>query len=99
MVWAGVGTHKAIIRKKKLTDNKSTSQIAQEIDHTPQAVDRYLKGLSQVVFCTQRGMSIKNISFVTSMSNRLVKQYAKLPKTLKPADRGSLKQAVHGEQT
>lgn len=92
-------SHKATICRKKLTENKSTSQIAQETHHTPEAVDRYLKGLSQVVFCTDRGMSIKDISFVTSMSNGLVKQYAKLARTLKPDDGDSLKQPPHEEET
>jgi len=92
-------THKGTICKKKLTENKSTSQIAQETHHTPEAVDRYLKGLSQVVFCTERGMNIKDTSFVTSMSNGLVKQYVKLAKSLKPDDRDSLKQGPHEEET
>jgi len=91
-------THKGTICKKKLAENKSTSQIAQETHHTPEAVDRYLKGLSQVVFCTKRGMSTKDTSFVTSMSTGLVKEYAKLAKTLKPHDRDSLEPDPNGDE-
>lgn len=92
-------SHKATICRKKLTENKSTSQIAQETHHTPEAVDRYLKGLSQVIFCTERGMSIKDTSFITSMSEGLVKQYTKLAKSLKPDKINCLKHGSDGKET
>ena len=92
-------SHKATICRKKLTENKSTSQIVQQTHHTAEAVDRYLKGLSEALFCTGRGMSIKDISFITSMSNGLVNQYVKLAKSLTPEDGDSLKHAPHEEET
>ena len=92
-------SHKAAICRKKITENKSTSQIAQETHHTPEAVDRYLKGLSQVIFCMERGMSIKDTSFITSMNEGLVKQYTKLANSLKPDKIESIKHATNAEKT
>ena len=92
-------SHKASICRKKLTERKSTAQIAQETHHTPEAVDRYLKGLSQLIFCKERGMNTKDISFVTSMSEGLVKQYTKLAKSLKPDKINCLKHGSDGKET
>lgn len=95
----GSVTHKAAICRKKLSGNKSTSQIAQETHHTPEAVDRYLKGLSQVIFCAERGMSIKDTSFVTSMSEEVVKEYVKLAKSLKPGNGNCVKHTADNKNT
>lgn len=95
----GSVTHKAAICRKKLSGNKSTSQIAQETHHTPEAVDRYLKGLSQVIFCAERGMSIKDTSFVTSMSEEVVKEYVKLAKSLKPGNGNCVKHTADKKNT
>ena len=92
-------THKATICRKKLTENKSTLQIAQETHHTPEAVDRYLKGLSQVIFCVEKRMSVKETSFVTSMSDGLVMQYVKLAETLKPNNGNPVKHAPDQKET
>jgi len=92
-------SHKSVICRKKLTENKSTSQIAQETHHTPEAVDRYLKGLSQVVFCTEKGMNIKDTSFVTSMSEGLVNQYVGLISNLKQDKACFIKHATDGKET
>jgi len=92
-------SHKSVICRKKLTENKSTSQIAQETHHTPEAVDRYLKGLSQVVFCTEKGMNIKDTSFVTSMSEGLVNQYVGLISNLKQDKTCFIKHATDGKET
>ena len=92
-------SHKTIICRKKLHENRTTSQIAQETHHTPEAVDRYLKGLSQVIFCLERGMSAKETSFVTSMSDGLVTQYVKLAKSLKSDNGDSVKHAPDQKET
>lgn len=92
-------SHKTAICRKKLTENKSTSQIAQETHHTSEAVDRYLKGLYQVIFCRERGMSTRDTSFVTSMSEGLVKQYTKLANSLKQDRGNSVKPATDAQKT
>ena len=92
-------SHKTTICRKKLTENKSTSQIAQETHHTPEAVDRYLKGLEQTAFCRKRGMDIKDISFITSMSEGLVKEYIQLAKSLNEEKGNSLKSATKAGKT
>jgi len=92
-------SHKATICRKKLTENKSTSQIAQETHHTPEAVDRYLKGLEQTTFCRKRGMDTKDISFITSMSEGLVKQYIRLAKSLNEEKGNALKLATKAGKT
>jgi len=83
-------THKAKICKKKLTENKSTSQIARETHHSPEAVDRYLKDFSKTAFCVKREMSTKDISFITSMSERLVQSYIELANELGKTGKANL---------
>jgi len=92
-------SHKATICRKKLTENKTTSQIAQETHHTPEAVDRYLKGLEQITFCRKRGMDTKDISFITSMSEGLVKEYIRLAKSINEGKGNSLKSATKAVKT
>lgn len=92
-------SHKTVICEKKLKENKTTSQIAQETHHTPEAVDRYLKGLQQTTFCRERGMDIRDISFITSMSEGLVKQYIRLAKSLNEEKGNSLKLATKAGKT
>lgn len=92
-------SHKTTICKRKLTEGKTTSQIAQETHHAPEAVDRYLKGLFQVIFCQERGISTRDTSFVTSMSEGLVKEYAKLAESLHHENVNSLKFATKAGET
>ena len=92
-------SHKGAICRKKLTEGKTTSQIAQETHHAPEAVDRYLKNLFQVMFCQERGMSAKDTCFVTSMSEGLVREYAKLAEDLQHENEKSLKFATKAEET
>jgi len=62
-------------------------------------VDRYLKNLFQVIFCQERGMSTKDTHFVTSMSEGLIREYAKLAEDLQHENEKSLKFATKAEET
>ncbi len=71
-------THKRLICKKRKLENKSISQIARETDHTPQAITRYTTDLNRVQFCLNKKLSVKDVSFVTSLSPALTIEYVNL---------------------
>ena len=58
-----------------MIEKKSVSETAQETHHTPEAVQRYEVNLNRVLFCLQRGLSVKEASFVTKLSKNLVIEY------------------------
>jgi hypothetical protein len=71
-------THKGIICKKRKLENKSISQIARETEHAPENVNRYTTDLDRVQFCLMKKLSIKDISFVTKLSESLVIEYVNI---------------------
>ena len=68
-------THKGQIWKKRVIEKKSVSETAQQTHHTPEAVQRYEVNLNRVLFCLERGLSVKEASFVTKLSGNLVLEY------------------------
>lgn len=76
-------SHKGVICKKRKIDNKSTSQIARETDHTHQAVNRYTTDLERVSFCLKKKLSLNETSFVTKLSDSLVLEYLSLIEQIK----------------
>lgn len=68
-------THKAKICRKRVLEKKSVTETAQETYHSPEAVSRYEINLNRVLFCLQRGLSVKETSFITKLSNNLVLEY------------------------
>jgi hypothetical protein len=71
-------SHKATICKKRKLEKKSTSLVAQETSHSPEAVDRYTLNLDRVSFCLGRNLSPEDTSFVTGLSKNLVIEYRHL---------------------
>lgn len=71
-------SHKTTICKKRKVERKSTSQVAQETHHSPEAVDRYTLNLDRVSFCLDRNLSPEDTSFVTGLSKKLIIEYRQL---------------------
>jgi AraC-like DNA-binding protein len=71
-------SHKAIICYKRLVQHKSTSQVAQETFHSPEAVERYVQCLRRVQLCKDNGMSTQEIAQATGHSLSLVQEYLDL---------------------
>ena len=76
-------SHKTTICRKRKLERKSTSQVAQETNHTPEAVDRYTLNLDRVTFCLEKNLSVEDASFVTGLSKSLVVEYNNLDQEIK----------------
>jgi hypothetical protein len=76
-------SHKTTICRKRKIERKSTSQVAQETNHTPEAVDRYTLNLDRVTFCLEKNLSVEDASFVTGLSKNLVLEYKSLDHEIK----------------
>lgn len=76
-------SHKTIICKKRKVERKSTSQVAQETNHSPEAVDRYTLNLDRVALCLEKNLSIDDTSFVTGLSKNLTIEYKGLDEEIK----------------
>jgi DNA-binding CsgD family transcriptional regulator len=72
-------THKGIIVRKKL-EKKSTSQIAKETNHSPEAVDMYIRDYGRVKMLIGKRMTVEEISYATGISRGVVEQYKNLHK-------------------
>jgi len=73
-------THKGIVVRKKL-EKKSTSQIARETKHSPEAVDRYIRDYGRVKMLLGKRMAVEEISYATGISKGVVEQYRDLHKS------------------
>jgi hypothetical protein len=71
-------SHKRLICKKRKIERKSTSLVAQETSHSPEAVERYNLNLDRVAFCLGKRLSIEEASFVTGLSKKLIIEYRNL---------------------
>jgi hypothetical protein len=71
-------THKRIIGYQRLVEKKTTSQVAQETFHTPEAVEYYVQSLRRVHLCHSNGMSEEDIAAATGSSLFLVREYLEL---------------------
>jgi len=78
-------SHKTTICKKRKIERKSTSMVAQETNHSPEAVDRYTLDLDRVTFCLKKRLSIEDTSFVTGLSKNLVIEYKNLSEEIENA--------------
>jgi len=68
-------THKRTIIEKKL-ENKSTSQVARETDHSPEQVDHYFGDFQRVKMLPKRDLDKEAVIEATGMSKSLVKEHA-----------------------
>ena len=71
-------SHKRSICYKRLVEKKTTSQIANETFHSPQAVEQYVQDLRRVQLCRDQGLTISDTSHVTGLSTRLIEEYVQL---------------------
>lgn len=78
-------THKGQICKKRVVEKKSVSQTARETHHSPEAVQRYEVNLNRVLFCLEKGLNVKQTSFVTRLSENLVIEYQNIVDQIKDA--------------
>jgi len=70
-----------------------TSEIARQIQHAPEAVDRYIYDYQRVIELAQEGKSVTEISFVTALRPHLVREHIRLWKefeAMKQAESASL---------
>jgi len=66
-----------------------TSEIARQIQHAPEDVDRYIYDYQRVIELAQEGRNVTEISFVTGLRPHLVREHIHLWKefeTMKPAE-------------
>lgn len=59
-----------------------TSEIARQIQHAPEDVDRYIYDYQRVIELAEEGKSNSQISFVTGLSSRLVRDHIALWKEM-----------------
>ena len=59
--------------------------MAQETNHSPEAVDRYTLNLDRAAFCLEKNLSIEEASFVTGLSKNLIIEYKGLDQEIKSA--------------
>ncbi|MBW2087222.1 MAG: DUF1670 domain-containing protein [Deltaproteobacteria bacterium] len=70
-------THKRIILE--LYEKKvAAPDIARQVNHSQEAVDRYIKDYERVKFLVRRGMDITEISHLTGRGKQVIKQYVKI---------------------
>lgn len=55
-----------------------TSEIARQIQHAPEDVDRYIYDYQRVIELAQEGKSVTEISFVTALRPHLVREHIRL---------------------
>jgi len=76
-------THKKIILE--LYEKKiAPPDIARQVNHSQEAVDRYIKDYDRVKFLVRRGMDIIEISHLTGRGKQVVKQYLEILKRHHP---------------
>lgn len=71
-------SHKRIICYKRLVEKKTTSQVANETFHSPEAVEGYVQALRRVQLCQDQGLTIADTSQATGLSVRLIQEYVNL---------------------
>ena len=71
-------THKSIICRRVILEGWSIEKTARETRHSPEAVTRYVHDYRRVYECLKKKFSVEETAFATSMSKRLVKEYADL---------------------
>jgi predicted transcriptional regulator len=71
-------THKRQICYKMIVEGKSVEQTAQETNHSPEAITRYVKDYKRILACLHKGLTPKETSFVAKVSESLVLEYENL---------------------
>lgn len=71
-------THKFQIVYKYIVEKKDPVKIASETNHSPAAVDRYLKDFNRVKTLVNENRDMNYINLVTNIAKPVIKQYQKL---------------------
>lgn len=71
-------THKRQICYKMIVEGKSAEQTAQETNHSPEAITRYVKDYKRILACLHKGLTPIETSFVAKVSESLVFEYENL---------------------
>ncbi|MBA7714705.1 hypothetical protein ES703_123736 [subsurface metagenome] len=72
---------------KGLLEGKGLDSIARSIYHSPTAVERYLSKFIQIYCAIEKGLKEPEISFLTSTSYSLIKEYRELYERAKQENR------------
>lgn len=75
-------THKRIICRKKYMEGKTSKEIAREVYHSMEAVDRYLEQYKRVKYCKTQNMTPEETAFALNCSISLVNEYLKIYREL-----------------
>ena len=75
-------SHKTMIIKKTIVDKKDPYIVAQETNHSMQAVDRYLKDYYRVKYCFDDNKDIDFTSKATGLMKFVIKEYFEIIKNL-----------------
>ena len=71
-------THKRQICYKMIVEGKSVEKTAQETNHSPEAITRYVKDYKRILACLHKGLSPKETAFVVKVSEKFVFEYVNL---------------------
>jgi DNA-binding CsgD family transcriptional regulator len=71
-------THKRDICYKIIVEGKTVERVAAETNHSPEAITRYVKDYKRISACLARGLTVKDTSFVTKVSKKLIYEYKTL---------------------
>lgn len=75
-------SHKTMIIKKVIVDKKDPYIVAQETNHSMQAVDRYLKDYYRVKYCFDDNKDIDFTAKATGLMKFVIKEYFEIIKNL-----------------
>ena len=81
-------THKRQIVRMIVLEGRKVEDVCRAMDHSPEAVHRYLKAFKQVLLCHRKGFTVQEISYAVKMSQRLVREYLSLIQELAADNHG-----------
>lgn len=68
-------THKSIIIHKLFMEQKTVEQVAQETNHSYEAIQRYIGAFRRVILCRQNHIDFQKTAHMLNMSKKLLEQY------------------------
>lgn len=71
-------THKKAILYKFIVEGKTVEKVANETNHSPAAITRYVKDYKRISACLAQKLPDDIVSYVTRTSKKLVLEYKKL---------------------
>ena len=71
-------THKTQICYRFFVLGQTVEQTARDTNHSPESVTRYVQDYRRVAHCLDNGFSTSQTAFATKLTERLVREYARL---------------------